>query len=81
MTKLSVEAKVAGSIAAAFVALTVGVIAQGSSADISADGDGYRSTNDAELGAHMSQHGYDRSLAGGTDTEENSLHTQWQLRE
>ena len=31
--KLSVEAKVAESVAAAFVALTVGVIAQGNTAD------------------------------------------------
>ena len=31
--KLSVEAKVAASVAAAFVALTVGVIAQGNTAD------------------------------------------------
>ena len=40
--KLSVEGKVAASLAAAFVALTVGVIAQGDSRDQSAGAGGIR---------------------------------------
>jgi hypothetical protein len=74
--KLSVEAKVAASVAAGFVALTVGVIAQGNSADQSAGPNRYGPTNNAEVSAHMSQHGYDSSLAGRTDTEENRPSTQ-----
>jgi hypothetical protein len=79
--KLSVEAKVAASVAAGFVALTVGVIAQGDSGDQSAGPDGYGSTNNPEVRTHMSQHGYDSSLAGRTNAEEDRHRTQWQLRE
>jgi hypothetical protein len=62
--KLSVEAKVAASVAAAFAALTVGVIAQGNSGDQSAGPNGYGATNNPEVSTHMSQHGYNSSLAG-----------------
>jgi hypothetical protein len=79
--KLSVEAKVAAAVAAGFVALTVGVIAQGNSGDQTADPNGYGATNNPELSTYMSQHGYDSSLAGRTNAEENRYRTQWQLRE
>jgi hypothetical protein len=69
--KLSVEAKVAASVAAGFVALTVGVIAQGNNADLSAGPNGYGPTNNPGVSTHMSQHGYDSSPAGRTNAEEN----------
>jgi hypothetical protein len=81
MMKLSVEAKVAASVAAGFVALTVGVIAQGNSEDQSAGPNGYGPTNNPEVSARMSQHAYHSSLAGRTNAEENKRRTQWQLRE
>jgi hypothetical protein len=67
--KLSVEAKVAASVAAGFVALTVGVIAQGGP------------TNNPEVSTHVSQPGYDSSLAGRAKAKENKYRTQWHLRE
>ena len=79
--KLSVEAKVAASVAAGFVALTVGVIAQGNSADLSVAPNGYGPTNNPGVSTHISQYGYDSSLAGRADAEENRHRTQWQLRE
>jgi hypothetical protein len=79
--KLSVEAKVAAFVAVGFVALTAGVIAQGNNADLSAGPNGYRPTNTAGVSAHMSQHGYDSSLAGRTDADQKRARTQWQLRE
>lgn len=69
--KLSVEAKVAAAVAAGFVALTVGVIAQANSADLSAGPNGYGPTNNAGVSTHVSQHGYDSSLTGRTNAEEN----------
>jgi hypothetical protein len=71
--KLSVEAKVAASIAAGFVALTVGVIAQGNSGDQSAGPHGYGPTNNPEVG-HMSQQGYNSLTPGHANTEEDE---QW----
>ena len=79
--KLSVEAKVAASVAAGFVALTVGVIAQGNSEDERARPEGYGPTNNPEVSTHMSQHGYDSSLTGHTNAEANRHRTQWQLWE
>jgi hypothetical protein len=79
--KLSVEAKVAASVAACFVALGVGVIAQGNSADLSAGPNSYGPTNNPEVSTHVSQPGHDSSLAVRTDAEENRHPTQWQLRE
>jgi hypothetical protein len=81
MAKLSVEAKVAASVAAAFVALAVALIAQGNSPDLSVGPNSYGPTNNPEVSAHMSQHEYDSSLAGRTNREEHRHHTQWQLRE
>jgi hypothetical protein len=79
--KLSVEAKVAASVAAGFAALTVGVIAQGNGEDQSADPNGYGLTNNPEISMQMSQPGYDSSLADRTKAEENRHHIQWQPRE
>jgi hypothetical protein len=71
MMKLSVEGKVAASIAAGFVALTLGVIAQGNSGEQSAGSNGYGPTNNPEVSTHVRQHAYDSSLAGRTNAEEN----------
>jgi hypothetical protein len=79
--KLSVEAKVAASLAAGFVALTVGVIAQENSGDQSAVSNAYGPTNNLEVSAHMSQHVHDSSLAGRTNSGDNKPSPQWQLRE
>jgi hypothetical protein len=79
--KLTVEAKVAASIAAGFVALTVGVIAQGNSGDHSAGPNGYRSTNNPEVSTNMSHQGHDGSGAGRTNGEDNRHRSQWQFRE
>jgi hypothetical protein len=68
--KLSVEAKVAAFVAAGFVALTVGVIAQANSTDQSAGPNGFGPTNNPEVSTLVSQHAYDSSLAGRTDTGE-----------
>ena len=74
--KVSVEAKVAAFVAAGFVALTVGVIAQGNSGDQSTGPNAFGTTNNPEVSTHMSQHGYDSSLAGRTNTKENRHRTQ-----
>jgi hypothetical protein len=76
--KLSVEAKVAASVAAGFVALTVGVIEQGNSAEQSVGPNGYGPINNAGVSTQMSQHGYDSSLARRTNSGENRQGTQWQ---
>lgn len=73
--KLSVEAKVAASVAAGFVALTVGMIAQANTAHLNAGPNGYGSPNNAGISAHMSQR-YDNSVAEGTDAEKNKRHAQ-----
>lgn len=78
--KLSVEAKVAASVAAGFVALAVGVIAEGNNADLSPDPNGYSRTNNPEVSTHMSQQSSNSSLARRTKTEENEQGTQWQRR-
>ena len=69
--KLTVEAKVAAAIAAGFVALTVGVIAQGSSTHQSAGSNGFGPTNNPEVSTLVTEHAYDSSLAGSTNTEDN----------
>ena len=74
--KLSVEAKVAASVAAGFVALSVGVIAQQNGGEQSAAPDGYSPTNYQEVGTQMSQYAYDSSLTGRTKIEENKQRTQ-----
>jgi hypothetical protein len=74
--KLSVETKVAASVAAGFIALTVGVIAQGDSGDQSAGPNGYGPTNNPKVSKYLSQDGYGSSLAGRTNTEEDRHRTQ-----
>ena len=56
--KLSVETKVAAAVAAAFAALTVGVIAQGNTGDESAGANQYRPVTEA----HIIQEAYHSSL-------------------
>jgi hypothetical protein len=72
--KLSVEAKVAASVAAAFVALTVGVIAQGKSGDESVDRNGFGPTNNTGVNTYVTQEGYNSLLPGPANTEKNE---QW----
>ena len=72
--KLSVEAKVAASVAAAFVALTVGVIAQGNT-DQSVGPNGYGTTEKPGVRTDMSQHGYDKLLSGHTNADEERYRT------
>jgi len=60
--KLSIEGKVAASVAAGFVALTVGVIAQGNSEYQSPGPNGYGPTNNPEVSTYLSQQGYNNSL-------------------
>ena len=62
--KLSVEAKVAASVAAGFAALAVGVIAQENGRGQTGGPNGYGPTNNPEVSTHMSQHRYNSSLAG-----------------
>jgi hypothetical protein len=63
--KLSVEAKVAAAIATAFVALTVGAIAQGNAAGQIGSPDGYGSVNAPGFNTQMKEQGYNSSLGGG----------------
>jgi hypothetical protein len=72
--KLSVETKVAASVAAGFVALTVGMIAQGNSGDQSAGAKGYGPTNNTKVNTYMSQQGYNSLRPGLANTEEKE---QW----
>jgi hypothetical protein len=66
--KLSIEAKVAAAVAAGFVALTVGSIAQGNATSQAGVPGGYRTPNTLR---DMSQEGYDISLTERTDAQEN----------
>ena len=69
--KLSVEAKVAASVAAGFVALTVGVIARGSSGDQSAGPNGFGPTNNPKFNTYMSQEGSNSLLPVPANTKED----------
>jgi len=53
--KISVEAKVAAAIGAAFIALTLGAIAQGNSAGPTGEPNSYDPRNNPGANAHMSQ--------------------------
>ena len=70
--KLSVEAKVAAAVAAGFVALTLGAIAQGNS-----DNQPGRANSSIENPGvtHMSQQGYDSSLPDRTYAEQDQDQT------
>jgi len=69
--KLSVEVKVAAVVAAAFMALPVGAMAQGRSKGNTGGANHYSPTNNAGVNTHMSQQGDNRSLFGRTNAEEN----------
>ena len=69
--KLSVEVKVAAVVAAAFIALPAGAMAQGRSKGNTGGANHYGPTNNAGVNTHMSQQGDNRSLFGRTNAEEN----------
>ena len=64
--KLSVEGKVAASVAAAFLALTVGVIAQGNSEDQGVGPNGHGPTKNAKISPQISVQRSTSSLTGWT---------------
>ncbi len=55
--KLSVEMKVAAAVAAGFIALTVGAIAQGKSGSETGSSNDYSPTNNPGVNSYMSQQG------------------------
>jgi hypothetical protein len=67
--KLSVEGKVAAAVGAAFVALTVGAIAQkqGNNEGQAGRSNGYGSENNPRINTEMSQQDYKNSLPGRTE--------------
>jgi hypothetical protein len=69
--KLSIETKVAAAVAAAFIGLTVGAIGQGGSSEETGGPNNYGPTNNAGVNTQMSQQGYNSSLSGSTNAEEN----------
>jgi hypothetical protein len=75
--KLSVETKVAAFVAAGFVALSVGVIAEGNGEDQRANPTGRGVRNNPEITMQMSLNGYNHSLADRTNAEENRHRTEW----
>jgi hypothetical protein len=69
--KLSVESKVGMAVASIFTALAVGVMAQGQSGGQTGGPNNYGPTNNPGVTTHMSDQGYDSSLPGRTNAEEN----------
>jgi hypothetical protein len=69
--KLSVEAKVAAAVAAAFIALTAGAIGQAGSGNQTGGPNKYNPTNNPGVNTHMSQPAYNSSLPGRTSADEN----------
>jgi hypothetical protein len=69
--KASVETKVAAAVAASFVALTVGAIAQGYSASQTGGLNDYGSMNNPGVNSYMSQQEPASSLSGRTHGEAN----------
>jgi hypothetical protein len=67
--KLSIEARVAAAVATAFMALTLGVIAQENSRGQTGEANGPGPTNNPAIETYLSQHGYDSSVAGRTNAE------------
>jgi hypothetical protein len=53
--KLSIEAKVAAAVAAGFIALTLGAIAQGNSGDQIGEPHGYGLADSPRISAYISQ--------------------------
>jgi hypothetical protein len=76
--KLSIEAKVAAVIAAAFTALTVGAIGQANSGSQTGEANGYSSIGGPGVKTKMLQQGYNISLPSRTDTQESRTRpSQW----
>jgi len=69
--KLSVKTKVAAAVAAGFIALTAGAIAQGYSGGQTGGPNSYGPTNNPGVNTHMNQQGYNSSLSGRTNAEES----------
>ena len=69
--KPSIETKVAAAVAAGFLAVTVGALAQGRSGAQTGGPNSYGPTNNPGVNSHMSQQGYNSSLPGRTNAEEN----------
>ena len=69
--KLSVEMKVAAAVAASFVALTVGAIAQGYREDQTGRLNDYGSMNNFGVNSYVSQQGPTSSLRDPTDDQAN----------
>jgi len=70
--KLSVEAKVAAAVAAGFVCLTVGAIAQAGSGAQTGGPNNYSSIDNPSVNTHMSEQTYNGALPAPTNAEENS---------
>ena len=69
--KLSVELKVAAAVAAAFMALTPGAMAQGRTRGQTAGANHFGPTNRPGVNTNMSQQGDNNSVSGRTNTDEN----------
>ena len=69
--KLSIETKVGMAVASMFTALTVGVMGQGQSGGQTGGPNNYGPTNNPGVNTHMSDQGYNSSLPGRTNAEEN----------
>ena len=81
--KLSIEAKVAATVGAAFVALTVGAIGQEHSEGQTGGLNGYSLTNNPAVNIYLSEQGYNSSLIGRTNTEAdegNQAFVHWTLK-
>lgn len=69
--KLTVEMKVAAAVAAGFIAVTAGAIAQGRSGGQTGGPNDYGPINNPGVNTHISQQGYNSSLPGRTNAEQN----------
>ena len=67
--KLSVEAKVAASVAAGFVALTIGAIGQEQSRNQTGGLNGYGPTNNPTVKTNLSQQEYNGPLIAHSNTD------------
>ena len=69
--KLSVETKVAAAIAAASMALTAGAMAQEHTRVQTGAQNNFGTINNPGVDRHMSQQGFNNSLSGRSNAEEN----------
>jgi hypothetical protein len=69
--KLSSETKVGMAVASIFTALTTGVMGQGQSGGQSGGPNNYGPTKNPSVNTHVSDQGYNSSLPGRTNAEEN----------